>query len=390
MIPRHKLDISYSTLLGALFWPWHRKKTDISRFFPDSRYCFLSLSVRTCWDLILRAVNLPAGSEVLMSNINIADMVKIVRNHQLVPIPIGLDSATQEFDYDAIKNKINEKTKIILIAQLFGAKSNLEIFQRIKERHPEVLIIEDLAQSYADGHQEHPYVDISMYSFGTIKTLTALGGSVCLVREHDLYVRMNDLSKQYPQLSRSSFNKKIVKVFMLKIISTPLFYTLLHRFSELFKIDLDQLLSNAVKGFPGDKLIQKIRQRPPQALWALLERQLHLKHQSIILRQRENAQTLLKLLACPAAVSSYKHPNNFFWVFAYHTKTPHQLIKLLRANGLDASQRSSQMCTITDHGEYHLPLDEYVYLPINPSLSRKKLLLMAELINSFCCAKKES
>ena len=93
MIPRHKLDISYFHLIQALALPANQEQSDISHFFPDSRHCFLSLSVRTCWDLILRALDLPAGSEIIMSNINIADMVKIARAHQLIPVPIEFDSA---------------------------------------------------------------------------------------------------------------------------------------------------------------------------------------------------------------------------------------------------------------------------------------------------------
>lgn len=41
------------------------------------------LSVRTGLDLFLKVVSFPAGSEVIVSAINIPDMVTVVKDHQL-------------------------------------------------------------------------------------------------------------------------------------------------------------------------------------------------------------------------------------------------------------------------------------------------------------------
>ena len=52
------------------------------------------LSVRTGFDLLLRTLNLPHGTRVLMTSVTIRDMYKIVVAHGLVPVPVDLDPDT--------------------------------------------------------------------------------------------------------------------------------------------------------------------------------------------------------------------------------------------------------------------------------------------------------
>lgn len=58
---------------------------------PQSDRVIIGLSVRSIWDNFLRNLNLPRGSEVLMTAINIPNMVQIVRFNNLVPVPVDLD-----------------------------------------------------------------------------------------------------------------------------------------------------------------------------------------------------------------------------------------------------------------------------------------------------------
>ena len=58
-----------------------------------------------------------------------------------------------------------------------------------------------------------------MFSFGTIKTATALGGGLLCVRDADVLRRMRELQAGYPIQSRSAFAKKIVKHALMKLMS---------------------------------------------------------------------------------------------------------------------------------------------------------------------------
>jgi len=54
----------------------------------------ITLSVRSTFDLYLQARNFPKGSEIIMTGINIGDMIQIIKDHGLVPIPVDLDLYT--------------------------------------------------------------------------------------------------------------------------------------------------------------------------------------------------------------------------------------------------------------------------------------------------------
>ena len=50
--------------------------------------------MRSAWDALLRSLELPPGSHVLMTAINIPDMRAIVEMHNLVPVPVDISVHT--------------------------------------------------------------------------------------------------------------------------------------------------------------------------------------------------------------------------------------------------------------------------------------------------------
>jgi len=97
--PRLRLDISFGDLAASLFsflYFSNRKQQiqEINSFWKSNKEVLVTLSVRTSLDLLLQSLNLPPGSEVLMSAVNIRDLVKIVKQHGLVPVPIDISLET--------------------------------------------------------------------------------------------------------------------------------------------------------------------------------------------------------------------------------------------------------------------------------------------------------
>ena len=54
----------------------------------------VTFSVRSMLDLYLQVRNFPPGSEIIMTGINIPDMLKIMNEHKIVVVPVDLDIAT--------------------------------------------------------------------------------------------------------------------------------------------------------------------------------------------------------------------------------------------------------------------------------------------------------
>lgn len=72
----------------------------------------ITISVRTAWSLFLRVLDLPKGSEVLMTSINIPDMVQIVREYELVPVPVDIDVETTAPTLEDIKEVATPKVNL--------------------------------------------------------------------------------------------------------------------------------------------------------------------------------------------------------------------------------------------------------------------------------------
>ena len=69
------------------------------------------MCVRSGFDLILRALRLPKGTEIIMSSVTIKDMVKIVEHYGYVPVPVDLDMKTLSCDLKVLEQSITQVTR---------------------------------------------------------------------------------------------------------------------------------------------------------------------------------------------------------------------------------------------------------------------------------------
>ena len=146
-----------------------------------------------------------------MSAVTIPDMVRIIEHHQLVPVPVDVDGPTLQPVLEHFERSITPRTRAILVAHLFGTHIEMGPIVELARQH-DLLVIEDCAQAFVgSAYAGHPDSDCALFSFGPIKTATALGGAVVRVRDAELRSRMRDLQNAYPMQSRSAYLKRLVK-----------------------------------------------------------------------------------------------------------------------------------------------------------------------------------
>jgi perosamine synthetase len=149
----------------------------------ETERAVVTFSVRSMLDLYLQVRNFPPGSEVIMTGVNIPDMLRIIKEHGLVAVPVDLDLATLAPSLDDIKRATNPKTKAILFAFIFGATYNIEPYADFLHSK-NIEIIEDCAQSWRslDQFRGNKHAMMTMFSFGMIKHNTAFYGAVTVIR----------------------------------------------------------------------------------------------------------------------------------------------------------------------------------------------------------------
>jgi perosamine synthetase len=174
--------------------------------------CF---SVRSGWDLWLGAQGFRAGDEALVSAVTHPDMVRIIRRHGLRAVPVDIDPEMLAPRPWMLEAALTPRTRVVLVAHLFGGRMDLGPVARFAREHG-LLLVEACAQAFQGLERVgDSAADVSMYSFGTLKTSTALGGAVLRVHDREVLGRMPGIESSYPFQDRGGYLKKLLKVFGL-------------------------------------------------------------------------------------------------------------------------------------------------------------------------------
>ena len=395
MWSRKRLDIGWSDLLfGAwrVFFPPERASVarQAESLWPAAEKTLACLSVRSGFDLLLDALELPRGAEVLVSAITIPDMIRIIEHHGLVPAPVDLDSQRMAPSEEQWRQAITPATKLILAAHLFGGRTEMGPLLALARQH-KLLVVEDCAQAYAGvAYEGDPQADASMFSFGTIKSGTALGGAILRVRDVELLARMRAAQADYPVQPRWPYLKRLAKYAVLKGLAARPISAVFVLLCRAIGCDYDRMVNAAARGFPGDDFFAQIRRQPSSPLLAMLERRLRRynarRSERHVAEGKALAASLQKSVSCPGAAVV---PNTY-WVFPVLVEQPAELLEHLLRAGFDATQGQS-LCVVAPPADRvgqqataaENLLAKVVFLPFYPELPPRESQRLAATVLAF-------
>ncbi|CDI86040.1 hypothetical protein, conserved [Eimeria praecox] len=153
--------------------------------------CVVGLCVRSLLDLYIQAIRslqpalLPKGSVVLVSAVNVPMMFRVLEEHHLIVQPLDLDPHTLMPTEQSLQQGMQfwgSRVKAVLCSHLYGGLCDIQPLVDFSAKH-KLLLIEDCAESFVgELYRGHPWADVSLFSFGLIKTCTAAGGGIATVR----------------------------------------------------------------------------------------------------------------------------------------------------------------------------------------------------------------
>jgi len=118
-----------------------------------------------------------------------------------------------------------------------------------------------------------PSADFTMFSFGTIKPFTALGGAITIVRNQEVIFRKaKDIVSNYPMMSNTFYFKKILKNMPVAYcLNTPWINSTFRPILSKLNFDYKTRFVSMVRGFqPKEDFLDTFRLQMPTPMLALL------------------------------------------------------------------------------------------------------------------------
>jgi perosamine synthetase len=389
--PRHRLDLTTGHLIRALMAcaradePERLERAIEAGAGNDAIVC---ASVRSGFELLLDALALPPDSEILLTAITHPDMARILERHDLVPVPLDIEPENLAPPHGAVEAAITERTRAILVAHLFGGRIELGRIAALAHERG-LLLLEDCAQSFrGPGDRGDESADVSMFSFGSIKTSPALGGALFYVRNQGVLERMRVLQAGWPRQRRSEYATRVVRFFGLCGLQNAAVYGLFVRLGAAIGIDTDGLVNGAVhalrppSGDQTDEFARWLRRRPSAPLLRLLRHRLGSFDAARLVRRSALGEELAKALSqCLSHPGSGAHDRTH-WVFPVTSGDPDGLIAALRAAGFDATRATTSIAAVGSPPPRRAAelMERVVFVPAYPELPPPAVQRLRELL----------
>ncbi len=383
---RKRIEINAGYLLYGLWrclLPGDREKSiqRISQLWNTDE-AFVCLSVRSGFDLILQCFGWKPGSEIIMSGLTIPDMPRIVRENNMVPVGVDIDLDSMAPDAEQIEQAITPRTRAIVVAHLLGGVCNIDQILEVAKKHG-LEVIEDCAQAYIGRrYQGHPLADVSMFSFGPIKTNTALGGAVFRVRDSRRLENLKSAHRRWPTQTHMNFGRRSIKYAFVKLMSTRLACGTIYRLMRFFGSNHDKLASCMARGFAGPRFFERIRRQPSTSLLRLLETKLDTYQEQSAARRKELGEIFVDTVGRNQYVLGSRMNRQTYWVLPMLVDDPQPLVEHLWTKGFDASNNCS-LEAICDDVVAKFILEHIVFLPLHVQMPRSEILRMANEIRKF-------
>lgn len=391
MIPRKRIDISLRDLTRGLMYcctpgDIERERAQLETAW-GRRSNLACLSVRSALDALLETLALPPGSEVLMSAVNIADMVRIVEAHGLAAVPVDIDMRRLEVGVAQIARAATPRTRVVLIAHLFGSRMPLQAIAEFCSRN-NCLLIEDAAQAFTgDAWRGEPLADVTLFSFGPVKPATALGGAMVSFRDGALRARVQRTLSNWPLQPRRAYALRLARYALLVPLGHRRLYGALALLCRCMGTTLERVVSGAARNFTGGEFFRLIRQRPTLPLLRLMHARIAQGVQRSAMLRARNSRQLQSLLGdCCVGITAMEHHH---WLCPITHADADGLVRRLLARGFDATRQASSLAVIapprgaSSAAEATRVFERLVYLPAHEGMTADDIERMAAAVAAF-------
>lgn len=256
-IPRLRINFNQSILkkifLFLIFSKTHKSSCDkFEKYFAKYigvKYALSVSSARMALILILDALGLKAGDEIMIASLNYFAIPAAIKSIGIKPVFVDVEEKTGNINPKLIEKKVNKRTKAVIITHLFGRVCKMNQILPIVKKH-RLFLIEDGAQSLGaqiNGKKVGSFGHASIFSFSKGKAISCFGGGMITTNSISLVHKIKDKIDSGECKSNGEIKKEAFKYLLINFFTMPIPYNIfvfpvVKLINLIFKVNIIDIL----------------------------------------------------------------------------------------------------------------------------------------------------
>ena len=178
---------------------------------------------RIAFYYILKALDLPPGSEIIFPSLTFWVVPELARVAGLTVVFADVDPATFNIDPASVERLITDKTRAIVPTHLYGLPCDMDRLLDIASRH-NLVVIEDCAHALGATYKGRPVGTFgtgALFSFQTLKPLNCYGGGMALVQDAGVAAKVRAIVDALPWPSEKRVRDRLLMGRLQRIFIKP-------------------------------------------------------------------------------------------------------------------------------------------------------------------------
>jgi len=261
---QHSLREDFSAAISALSNPGSlaRRATPEQRQELESAICrmfdtpsaTLFPYARTAFHAVLKALDLPIGSEILMTPITIGPMLEIVKHLGYRPLFVDIELDTFCVDLEDLKSKIQRAPACFLLTYLFGYVPDIPAIQEIC-RAAGTFLIEDFSHNIGaryDGKILGTFGDAGIYSASLLKFVDGYNGAFLVCGNPDVAEKIKESATRLQEPDPKRIQRIVLRTLVWNVaLNRHVFHGITYPALALLKFfnpkSFEKILGPAIK-----------------------------------------------------------------------------------------------------------------------------------------------
>jgi dTDP-4-amino-4,6-dideoxygalactose transaminase len=177
---------------GELWGPEATEKTALEKEWADYcgvKHCIVTNSGTSAMHACVAGVGVETGDEVIVPAFTFWATAQAVLCQNAIPIFVDIDPVRHNIDPAKIEEKINDRTKAIIVVHVHGLPCDMDEIKAIAKKHG-LKVLEDAAHSHGavyKGKKTGNLGDMGMFSLNGTKNLPGGEGGFVTTNDPDYY-----------------------------------------------------------------------------------------------------------------------------------------------------------------------------------------------------------